>query len=101
MLYAQTFTLSKVTAILAGASISSTMFLTKIGKTGGSSTAIASFEATLDKHGYFFDLTMQIRAKKRHWSGSGGESRCGDGGDDDSDGNVMSVRRRLRTATAM
>jgi hypothetical protein len=54
MLYAQTSSLSKVTAILVGASISSAVFLTKIGKSRACSMLLASFKTTSDMNGNFF-----------------------------------------------
>ena len=73
MLYAQTSSLSKVTAILVGASISSAVSLTKIGKSRACSTVIASFFTASDIHGYFCQVTMQIRDNNRQLNGSGGE----------------------------
>jgi hypothetical protein len=58
------------------------MFLTIIGKSRACSTVLASFKATSDKHGYMFELPMQMRDKKQQLNGSGGESRCGDGNGD-------------------
>ena len=73
MLYAQTSSLNKVTAILVGASISSAVSLTKIGKSRACSTVIASFKVASDRHGYFCQVTMQIRDNNRQLNGSGGE----------------------------
>ena len=73
MLYAQTSSLSKVTAILVGASISSAVSLTKVGKSRACSTVLASFNTASDIHGYFFQLTMQIRDNNQQLNGRGGE----------------------------
>ena len=73
MLYAQTSSLSKVTAIMVGASISSAVSLTKIGKSRACSTVIASFKVASERHGYFCQVTMQIRDNNRQLNGSGGE----------------------------
>ena len=73
MLYAQTSSLSKVTALLVGAWISSAVSLTKIGKSRACSTVIASFKVASDRHGYFCQVTMQIRDNNRQLNGRGGE----------------------------
>ncbi len=73
MLYAQTSSLSKVTAILVGASILSTVSLTKNGKSRACNTVVASFKTASDLHGYFCQVTMQIRDNNQQLNGSGGE----------------------------
>ena len=73
MCYAQSSTLSNATAILVYASISPTVFLTKIGKTRACSMIHASFKTTLDIHGYSSELKMVIIDRKKQKNGTRGE----------------------------